>query len=63
MEPGLWIPLAGEAAVVLIVAMSQLAKVRDREVETHARLSQAEMEHRARLAELDLELSRLRQGA
>ncbi|HUI41239.1 MAG TPA: hypothetical protein VL523_04645 [Terriglobia bacterium] len=62
MDPGLWIPLGGMAAVVLIVAMVQFAGVRDREVETRARLSQAEVEHRTRLAELDEQLRRLRQG-
>ena len=63
MDPGFWVPLAGEAAIVLIIAMTQFAKVRDREVETQAWLSQAEMDHRTRMAELDEQLKRLRQGA
>jgi hypothetical protein len=62
MEPGLWIPLAGMAAIVLIIAMTQFAKVRDREVETQARLSQDELDHRARMTELDAQLKQLRLG-
>ena len=60
MNPALLIPLAGELAVVLIVALAQFARVRDRELDVQARLSQAEMEHRGRLAELEAELGRLR---
>jgi hypothetical protein len=56
------IPLAVFAMVVIIVAITQLAKLRDKEMEVHQRLHLEEMEHQRKMRELDLELERLRQG-
>jgi len=56
------VPLAVFAMVVLIVAITQMAKLRDREVEVRQRLYLEEMEHQRRMKELDLELERLKQG-
>ena len=61
MDPGILIPLAVFAMVVLIVALTGFAKIHDRETETRSSLGRAEAEHRARMAELDSELSRLKQ--
>ena len=62
MDAGVFVPLAFFAAVVLIVALSSFAGLHDREMQTRETLGRAEIEHRARMAELDRELSRARQG-
>jgi len=56
------IPLAVFAFVVLVVAITQLAKLRDREMEVAQRLRAEEMEHQRKLKELELELERIKQG-
>jgi hypothetical protein len=62
MDPGILIPLSCFAMVVLIVALVTFAKIRDREIEVVGAVGRAEAEHRTRVAELDRELARLRQG-
>jgi hypothetical protein len=62
MDAGIVIPLAGFAFVALIVALTNFAGIHDRETQTREALGHAEIEHRSRLAELDRELARLRQG-
>jgi hypothetical protein len=62
MDAGILIPLGCFAAVVLIVALVSFAKIRDREIDVLSALGRAEAEHRTRVAELDRELERLRQG-
>jgi hypothetical protein len=62
MDAGVFIPLAFFAAVILIMALLNFAGLHDREMQTREVLGRAEIEHRARIAELDRELSRLRQG-
>jgi hypothetical protein len=62
MDAGILIPLGCFAAVVLIVALVSFAKIRDREIEVLSTLGRAEAEHRTRVADLDRELERLRQG-
>jgi hypothetical protein len=62
METGVLVPLAAFAFVVLIVALLNFTAIHDRESRTREILSRSEMEHRARVAELDRELTRLRQG-
>jgi len=62
MDAGILIPLSCFAAVVLIVALVSFAKIRDREIEVLGKLTQAEAEHRSRVADLDRELERLRRG-
>ena len=56
------IPLGGFAMVVLIVAITQIVKIREKEMEVHQKLHIEEMEHQRRLRELDLELERIKQG-
>ncbi|MGO8787650.1 MAG: hypothetical protein ACLQVL_09745 [Terriglobia bacterium] len=56
------VPLAVFAMVVLIVAITHLAKIRDTEIEVHQKLHVAEMEHQRKMRELELELQRIKQG-
>lgn len=55
------IPLACFAMVVLIVAFTQMVKIRDEEMEVHQKLYQEQLEHQLRMKELDLELAKVRQ--
>lgn len=59
MSPFL-IPLGVFVMVALIVAITQVAKIRDLELEVHSRLHLAEMEHQRRIGEMNLELERIR---
>jgi hypothetical protein len=61
MSP-LMIPLAVFAMVVLIVALTHLAQIRNLEIDVHQKLHVQEMEHQRRMKELDLELQRIKQG-
>jgi hypothetical protein len=56
------VPLAVFAMVVLIVAITQVSKLRDTEIDVQQKLHLAEMEHRERMRELETELQRIRQG-
>jgi len=62
MDAGILVPLGCFATVVLIVALTSFTKIHDRENDARSVLGQAEAEHRARLAELDRELERLKKG-
>jgi len=61
MSPFL-IPLAVFAMVVLIVAIVQVAKIHEVEIEVHQKLYLGEMEHQRKMRELELELARITQG-
>ena len=61
MSPFL-IPLGIFAMVVLIVAITNLASIRSREIEIHQSLHKLDMEHRRKMQELEMELERIRQG-
>jgi hypothetical protein len=61
MSPFL-IPLGVFAMVVLIVAIAEVAKIRNLEIEIHQKLHAKEMEHQRKMRELDLELERIKQG-
>ena len=61
MDSPLIIPLAGFVMAIVIVAIMQLMKVRDVEMETHQRLYLEEMEHQRKMRELELELKQLEQ--
>lgn len=63
MDSPLIIPLAVFAVVVVIVAITHLAKIRDLEVAAHQRLRLEEMEHQRKMRELEMELERVKQGA
>jgi hypothetical protein len=56
------IPLGCFAMVVLIVAITHLVKIRDKELETHQKLYQEQLEHQRKMKELELELERVRHG-
>jgi hypothetical protein len=56
-------PLAVFAMVVLIVAIAEMAKIRNMELEVHQKLHGQEMEHQRKMRELELELERIKQGA
>jgi len=62
MESPLIIPLGVFAMVVLIVAITKMAKIRDREIEVHQRLHLEQLEHQRKMKELELELERVKQG-
>jgi hypothetical protein len=57
------IPLGVFAMVVLIVAITQIARIRDKEIEVHQKLHGQEMEHQRKMRELELELERIKQGS
>lgn len=61
--PWLLTPLAGMAAVILIVAIVFVAKIHDQETEVRFKLHAAEMDHQQRMKELDLELDKIRGSA
>jgi hypothetical protein len=61
MSPFL-IPLGVFAMVVLIVAIAEVTKVRNLEIEVHQKLHVQEMEHQLKMRELELQLERIKQG-
>jgi len=56
------IPLGVFAMVVLIVAITQIVKIREIEMDVHQNLYLQEMEHQRKMRELDLDLERIKQG-
>jgi hypothetical protein len=56
------VPLGVFAMVVLIVAITQIVKIREKEMEVQQKLYIEEMEHHRRMRELELELERIKQG-
>jgi hypothetical protein len=56
------VPLGVFAMVVLIVAITHIVKIREKEMEVHQKLHIEEMEHQRRMRELELELERIKQG-
>ncbi len=56
------IPLAVFAMVVLIVAITQTAKLRDREIEVQRSLHLEQLEHQRKMQELESKLQELKQG-
>jgi hypothetical protein len=57
-----FIPLGVFAMVVLIVAITQMISIRDKEMEVHQRLHLEEMDHQRKMRELELELQRIKHG-
>jgi len=57
-----FIPLGIFAMVVLIVAITNMAGIRDKEMEVHQKMHGLEMEHQRKMRELELELERIKQG-
>ncbi|MFZ0962731.1 MAG: hypothetical protein WAO35_17825 [Terriglobia bacterium] len=62
MSPFL-IPLGVFVMVVLIVAITNMVSIRDKEMEAHQKLHVLEMEHQRKMRELELELQHLKQGS
>jgi hypothetical protein len=60
MSPFL-IPLGVFVMVVLIVAITQMVGIRDKEMDVHQKLHLEEMEHQRKMRELELELERIKQ--
>ena len=60
MSPFL-VPLGVFAIVVLIVAITHVARIRHVEVEVHYALHAKETEHARKMRELNLELERIKQ--
>jgi hypothetical protein len=58
----LMIPLGVFAMVILIVAITHLVKLREKEMDVQQKLHLDEMEHQRRMRELDLEMERIKQG-
>ncbi|MGD1155971.1 MAG: hypothetical protein ABSA41_09100 [Terriglobia bacterium] len=56
------VPLGVFAMVVLIVAITQIVRIRDKELEVHQKLHLEEMEHQRKMRELELDLERIKQG-
>jgi len=61
MDSPIIIPLAGFALAVVITAIVELVKIREKEIDAHQRLRLEEMEHQRRIRELDLELEQVKQ--
>ena len=59
MDAGVFVPLAVFALVVLIVGITSMAKLRDKEMEVHRRLYTQDLEHQRKMKELALELESL----
>jgi len=62
METGALVPLAFFALVVLIVAITTLTKLHDKEMEVHQNLHLEKMEHNRRMKELEAELERVKRN-
>lgn len=56
------IPLAVFGMVVVIVAITQMARLRDKEIQVQQQLHAAQLEHQRKMQELQAELERVRQG-
>ncbi len=63
MNPGVLVPLAVFAMVVVLVAITAMAKLRDKEMEVHQRLHLEEMEHQRQMQELTSELERIKRAS
>ncbi len=59
MDSPFIIPLAAFALVALVVAITQVAKIRDVETQVAQRMYLEQMEHQKKMRELNLELSRV----
>ncbi len=60
MDSGVFVPIAVFAVVVLIVAITAMTKLRDKEMEVHQRLYLEELEHQRKMKQLALELERVK---
>lgn len=58
-DPAVVIPVGGILMVVAIVAIVNLRKMRERELQAHQELRQREMEHEQKLRGLEIEKARI----
>lgn len=63
MDSPFIVPLAAFAVAAIIVAITQLAKIRDLEIEVRRKLHFEEMEHQRKMKGLNEELERLKLGS
>ena len=56
------IPLAVFAMVAVIVSITHMAKLRDKEMQIQQQLHAAQLEHQRKMLELQTELERVKQG-
>jgi sensor domain CHASE-containing protein len=56
------IPLAVFAMVAVIVGITHMAKLRDKEMQIQQQLHAAQLEHQRKMLELQTELERVKQG-
>jgi hypothetical protein len=62
MDSPFIVPLAVFAMVALLVAIINIVKIRDQEMEVHQKLFAEEMEHRRKMQELEMQLAQLKQS-
>jgi hypothetical protein len=53
------IPVAAFVMVIAIVAVTQFAKMREKELQAHQELRRQEMEHERKLKEMEIEKARI----
>lgn len=62
MDTPFIVPLGFFALVILIVAIVDLTKIHDREIEVHQRLRIEELDHERKMKELESEFARIKQA-
>jgi hypothetical protein len=59
MNPGIMIPLGAFLMVVIIVAVGNYRKMREKELQAHQELRTREMEHERKLKEMEIEKAKI----
>jgi hypothetical protein len=59
MNPGILIPLGAFLMVVILVAITNYRKMREKELQAHQELRSREMEHERKLKEMEIEKAKL----
>ena len=59
MNPGIMIPLGAFLMVVIIVAVGNYRKMREKELQAHQELRTREMEHARKLKEMEIEKAKI----
>ena len=59
MNPGIMIPLGAFLMVVIIVAVGNYRKMREKELQAHQELRSREMEHERKLKEMEIEKAKI----
>ena len=58
-DAGIIVPLGGLVMAIIVVAIINFRKMRERELQAHGEMRQREMEHERRLKELEIERLKL----